>query len=268
VIWLLCLALTTGAHAESPGTQFPATEPGTARGASEAKPVPATPTKTARPQSNASKEPKKSGAKPSQGSKAPAKAKVKELPKLLADVQVKYIRAGTLTADFVQVNKTAAMGTTKTSSGTIQAKRPDKMRWETLKPEKNLLVSNGVKFWFYTPPFEEGERGQLIERKSSQVQSKLANALLSGSFSDLSDMKMKQSGPSEFTLSPKKGTAGTIVKAILSVDAEKSLIQQVKLIHGNGNESEITLQNIELGTTMKDSLFEFEAPTGTDRLDE
>jgi outer membrane lipoprotein carrier protein len=206
---------------------------------------------------------KKSG---STSKASPKSSQIKELPKLLSDVQVKYIRAGTLNAEFFQVNKTAAMNQSKTSSGTIMAKRPNKMRWETLKPDKNLLVSNGVTFWYYTPPFEEGERGQMIERKSSQVQSKLANALLSGSFSDLAEMKIKQSGKNEFTLTPRKGTAGTVVKAFLEIDAANSLIRRVKLVHSNGNESEISLQNIQLGNPIKDSLFEFEAPPNTERV--
>ncbi len=204
--------------------------------------------------------------------KAPSKAKskpktrVKELPKLLSEVQAKYIRAGTLTADFSQVTKTAGMGTSKTSSGTILVKRPDKMRWETLQPSKNLLVSNGVKFWHYTPPFDEDERGQLVEGKAAQVQSKLANALLSGSFSELSDMKIREAGKNEFTLQPRKGTAGTIVKVFLEVDSENSLIKRVKLVHGNGNEAEITLQNIKLGEPLKEDLFQFEAPPNTERM--
>lgn len=133
---------------------------------------------------------------PSSSSKAP-KAETYDstesnLPKALQEVEKRYAEAGTLFAEFKQLNETAATGQKKESQGILYAKRPGKVRWETRSPDANLLVSDGKKFWFYTPPFDEDERGQLIERKASEVQTKLANALLSGSFSIVHDMKIEE----------------------------------------------------------------------------
>lgn len=192
-----------------------------------------------------------------------------QLPALLKEVEALYAKAGTLSADFTQINEIASLQVKKPSSGVIRAKRPDKIRWETHKPDMNVLVSDGHTFWFYTPPMDEGDRGQVIERKSSQIQSKLANALLSASFSGgpvTRTMKIQQTGPGAFTLTPKKGTAGTVLEAKVEVDEQKKIIKKVVLSHQDGNRTEILLTNIELGKPMRDEDFVFTPPPNTDRV--
>jgi outer membrane lipoprotein carrier protein len=193
----------------------------------------------------------------------PAKA----LPPLLQEVEKKYAESQTLEADFSQSSKDAVLSQNKLSSGKIFVKRPSKIRWETQKPDENLLVSDGKTYWFYTPPFDEGERGQVIEKKSNEVQSKLAHALLAGSFSVARDMTIRPKNSSTFLLIPRPGTAGTVTQATIEVDPEKKLIQKVILDHKGGNHSEISLTNISLGKTLKEDIFTFKAPPNTDKVD-
>ena len=204
---------------------------------------------------------------PAHATKTQVKAKpAPHLPKALQDVEAKYTKAATLQAQFTQVNDVASLKSKKTSSGVLMVKRPGKLRWETLKPDMNLLVSDGTHFWFYTPPFDEGEHGQLIERKSSQVQSRIANALLSGSFSIAKDMKITQESASRFLLVPKAGSAGTVKRAQIEIDPKEKLIRRVTLEHQGGNRSEITLDKIELGKDLGDEAFVFKAPPNTDKV--
>jgi outer membrane lipoprotein carrier protein len=190
------------------------------------------------------------------------------LPSILQEVEDRYAKAETLLADFEQVNESAALKQKKVSSGNIAVKRPNKVRWQTLKPDPNLLVSDGKKFWYYTPPFDKDERGQLIERDSSQAQSKLAQALLSGSFSVAKDMKIRQDSATQFTLIPKKGTAGSVKQAHIQIEPRQLIIKKVILEHKGGNRSEITLSNIQLGKKLGDDVFIFETPPNTDRVTE
>lgn len=192
----------------------------------------------------------------------------KDLPKILQEIEDKYTKSKTLSAQFSQVTTTKTTSTKKINSGKIFVKRPSKIRWETTKPENNLLIGDGNKFWFYTPPFDEDEHGQVIEKKASQVQSRLAHALLSGSFSVARDMKIQEKSPSTFLLTPKAGSAGTVSQATIEVDPEKKLIQKVILDHKGGNHAEITLSEIQLGEDLKDDLFIFKSPPNTDVIDE
>lgn len=189
------------------------------------------------------------------------------LPPLLKEVEAKYAASSTFSAQFSQGQFNKMTGQTKTSSGKILVERPSKVRWETEKPERNLLIGDGKKFWFYTPPVDpedKDDHGQLIEKAASQVQSRLAGALISGSFSMARDMKIVQKSPSSFTLTPKPGTAGTVEIATIEVDPQKKLIQKVSLNHKGGNRAEITLSQIKLGEPLDKKLFQFVAPKNTD----
>lgn len=186
------------------------------------------------------------------------------LPPALVEVETKYTQHPTISAQFTQIDHNQTMGKRKTSSGKILVKRPGKIRWETESPDPNLLVSNGKIFWFYTPPFDESEPGQLIERKASEVQSQVATTLLSGDFSKIKGIKVNQKSDSTFEIIPKPGTAGTVLKATLTLDLSQHLIQKVSLFHKGGNQAEITLSQIELGKTLADDLFVFKAPPNTD----
>jgi outer membrane lipoprotein carrier protein len=194
--------------------------------------------------------------------------KLTKLPPLLEEVEAKYTKASTLTAEFAQITEDAVLLKKKISSGKIFIKRPSRVRWETLLPDQNLLVSDGKHFWYYTPPFDEGERGQVIEKKSSDVQSRLANSLLSGSFSMNRDMVIRTQTPSQFLLIPKAGSAGTVIQAIVDIDPQERLIRRVTLNHRGGNRAEISLTKIELGKDLGDTLFQFKTPPNTDKLDD
>jgi outer membrane lipoprotein carrier protein len=192
-----------------------------------------------------------------------------EIPKALQEIEAHYAKQKTLTAEFTQINESAALKQSKKSLGRIYVKRPDKVRWETFQPDANILVSDGRTFWFYTPPFDETEHGQLIERKASQMQSKLAQALISGRFSVAKDMKIDAQGPNRYRLTPKRaGNAGTVKRAEIEINPATHTIEKVTLDHSDGNHSVITLSKIELGKNFEDAFFVFTPPAKTDRVQE
>jgi chaperone LolA len=195
-----------------------------------------------------------------------AKPKPVELPKLLQEVEANYEKSATLSATFNQVVHSAT-GTTKKSSGVVEFKRPDKFRWEERTPDPNISVSNGVKFWHYTPPFDEDDRGQVIVRKAREVQNRVMNALLAGRFSAIKEMKIRPDGANAFTLVPKRGSAGTVKKARIEINPESKYIYKVTLDHAGGNRAEITLSEIQLGKSLSDDQFDFKVPPNTDQAD-
>jgi outer membrane lipoprotein-sorting protein len=158
------------------------------------------------------------------------------LPALLQEVQTQYQKSTGVQAEFTQSTDIKATKQIKKAKGRIWIKRPNKLRWETLEPDPNILVSDGKTFWFYTPPFDKDERGQVIIKKSAQVQTQFLNALLSGSF--------------DF----EKGSKHTISEVILT--------------HTSGNQTTIKLQQINLNAKLDDSLFKFSPDRRTDILHE
>jgi outer membrane lipoprotein carrier protein len=198
-------------------------------------------------------------------------AKTAPLPPLMRAVEAKYAKAATMTANFEETDESKALQQTKKSSGTLQFKRPGKVRWETLKPDRNLLVSDGKKFWYYTPPFDASEHGQYMEKKAAQVQSRFAQKLLSASFSEVTaqkTMKVEQGSPNSFILTPLKHSAGSIARVTVTIDPEKKVISSLVLEHDDGNRTEITLSDIQLGKKLGDETFKFVPPPNTDLIQE
>lgn len=189
------------------------------------------------------------------------------LPELLKEVELKYTQEPSLSAKFEQETEIKLLNQKKKSKGRLLAKRPDKMLWETTSPDPNTLVSDGKKYWYYTPPFEEGERGQVLIKKTSETQSELATALLQGRFSITKDVTFEQKGKNEFILHLKPGSAGSISAAEIKVDAEKKLISRVIIVHTNGNRSVIELSDILIGSKIEDDLFNFKIPKNTDIIE-
>jgi len=198
---------------------------------------------------------------------APVSAKPTEIPAALKAVEMNYAKSGTLTARFTQIQFSATSGKRTTSYGLILVKHPDKLRWQTIKPDPNLLVSDGKSVWYYTPPFDEGEAGQLIERKAGDIQSHWAQALLSGKISKQKGLKLKFLGKNRYRLIPTKGTSGTVFKAEVDVDPDKQLITKVILFHKGGNQADITLSDIQLGQPIEDAEFQFVKPPNTEMID-
>ena len=69
---------------------------------------------------------------------------------ILNQVESRYSGAG-FSADFVQKSTIKAMEITDTATGTLTVKRPNKMRWEYLSPDPQLIISNGTDLWVYRP---------------------------------------------------------------------------------------------------------------------
>ena len=192
-----------------------------------------------------------------------------KIPQLLLKIEQKYKKAGSLEALFSQENQNSTLSQRKkTSSGKITIRFPSKLRWDTQKPEPQLLVSDGKTFWYYTPPFDQDEPGQLIERPVSRVQSELAHDLLSGSFSSLQSARITQETQTRFLITPKPGKAGTVKEALIEINPQALLIEKVILFYTGGHRSEISLTEIKLGKSLPDSLFHFKAPAHTDVIQE
>ena len=189
------------------------------------------------------------------------------LPPLLREVQQQYQKSAGIEARFTQVTDVKATKHVKKAKGRIWIKRPNKLRWETLEPDPNILISDGKTFWFYTPPFDQGERGQVIIRKSAQVQTQFLNALLGGTFEFGKDsISIEDRMRGEFLLRPRPGTAGDVSTAQVRIDPMKHIITQVVLTHSSGNKTEINLEEIKLPSKLEDSLFRYTPDKNTDKI--
>jgi len=197
----------------------------------------------------------------------PAFAKKTVLSKAidLRKLELKYSSVESFEAEFTQEVYQATLARTKSSKGALMLSKPKLVRWETHAPEKTVLVSNGIKVWYYTPKAGGDEKGQVVVRSAAELASNALLGILNGTISIDKEFTLKDTKQSEettgLTLVPKK-KMGDIAEVVLEVD-DKYLIREVKLNHTSGNRTKITLQNIRLGAKLPTNLFKFSPPPGT-----
>ncbi len=192
------------------------------------------------------------------------------VPALLQRIETRYREAGALEASFEQEEVSKTLGDTKKSQGRLAWKAPNRLRWETETPDPSLLVSDGSTLWFYTPPFDETEKGQVIIRKAAQVKSRLIDALLAGRFSAAvkQGLRIESLPGNTFKLLPRRGSVAGLKLAQVTIDPEKSQITRVSLEYRDGNRSSIQLSSIELGKGIPLESFRFKVPPRTDIIKE
>lgn len=192
-----------------------------------------------------------------------------QLPPALEQVKREYQKSIGLEAEFEQTTLIQATQQNKKTSGKLWVKKPNMMRWETINPDANLLVSNGKTFWFYTPPFDSSDRGQVIVRKTGQVQTEFLSALINGDF-EFKNKKTKiiEKSPREFELIPFAGTAGDVKSAKVFLDVTQKKIVKVSVEHTTGNITEIQLNKLNLSPKLDAKLFNFVPDRNTDQVTE
>ncbi len=185
----------------------------------------------------------------------------------LTKLQNIYRAAESMEADFVQEVYQASLARTKSSSGNIRVAKPNKIRWETYKPDDSVMVSDGVKLWYFNPKSNNG-KGQVIEHSARDLASQPIYQILTGQAELTKEFEVlkitkehgiaKGAAISVVSLKPRH-SMGDLETVQITVDAN-SLILSILLENKSGNHTRISLQNQKLGSKLPPVLFNFKAP--------
>jgi outer membrane lipoprotein carrier protein len=180
---------------------------------------------------------------------------------LLRRIEERNARTQDLVARFSQSYRSGILGREITERGVVSIKRPGRMRWEYLDPERKLFISDGRTFYFYVPADK-----QVIVSEQDQQRS-LAARLLDGKsglteeFTASLDEPLEQ-GVVRLRLLPRRQSAD-LVQA--TVDVEPSgRIQAIALEDVQGNRTRFRFEGMRENTGLKDELFRFEVPKGVE----
>jgi outer membrane lipoprotein carrier protein len=185
-------------------------------------------------------------------------------------IQDKYRKVESFEAAITQEVYQAALGRTKTSTGSLQLQKPNFIRWETHEPETNILVSNGNRLWYFTPALDPKGKGQVIQRSASTIKNQAVYRILTGTatfdkeFTLLGEVQKDEL--TELTMKPIK-TMGEVREIKLSVN-KKFEIVELLLKNSGENTTRIRLQNTKLGGKFPPNLFDFKPPPGSEILKE
>jgi outer membrane lipoprotein carrier protein len=169
-------------------------------------------------------------------------------------------------AEFAQESTLKAMDITDFAAGKIYVRYPGMMRWEYVRPEKQVIITDAKKLWIYRPA-------------DNQVMTGSAPAFFSDGkgASFLSDIKLVRQKfkislePSrdnffyELKLQPLEKTLD-VSDIRLSVTKNTFIVVRVVTYNSYGDENRIELINHQFDVKLDNKLFSFDIPPGTDVL--
>lgn len=182
-----------------------------------------------------------------------------------ARVQQRYDTIKDFEADFVQAYAGGVLRTKTTERGTVAIKRPGRMRWVYLKPERKEFVSDGTRIYSYLPADK-----QVIVSPMPQEQATTPALFLTGRGHLVRDFTATFTqvpgaapGTTALKLVPKKADP-ELEWLILGVDSTSLQIRQLVATDRQGGQSTFTFSNLKENRGLSDKIFEFRIPRGVD----
>ena len=188
-------------------------------------------------------------------------------PELAAALQRKYDGVKDFAADFVHAYEGGVLKKQITERGTLQIKKPGKMRWEYTVPEEKLFVSDGVKMYAYI----KQDKQVIVSDIPAADQATTPTLFLAGKGNLTRDFT-----PS-FVESPAGSPAGSqALKLVpktrqreydwltLVVDPASLAIRGLVTVDARGGTSRFSFTNLKENVGVADKAFEFKMPRGVE----
>lgn len=184
----------------------------------------------------------------------------------ILDRMEKHYAGSSFTANFVQESTVRAMEITDVASGKIFVRHPGKMRWEYEKPEQQVIITDGFTLWIYRPADNQVMTGKapafFSDGKGASFLSDIT--LVRKKFS-ISLVESKDDFFYELNLKPLEKTLD-VTDIRMSVTKNTFTVIRVVTYNSYGDKNHIEFLNHQFNADLKDELFTFEAPEGTDVL--
>jgi outer membrane lipoprotein carrier protein len=179
-------------------------------------------------------------------------------------LQRKYDSVKDFSASFTQTYEGGVLRRKSQESGLVFVKKPGKMRWDYIKPEKKLFVSDGQTMFLYFP----NEKQVMKNDVPGQSQATSAVLFLMGKGDIVRDFSVRWAdGGSDTTyrlrLDPKTRQAEY---DWLEITADRETLRIVGLMAADaqGGKSAFTFSNFKENAGLADKMFQFTIPRGTE----
>ena len=181
------------------------------------------------------------------------------LDTLLKGVETRYNKAKTLQVLFHE-DYTPQGRPRRSESGTLQLRKPMRMRWDYDQPKGKLFVSDGKDLWLFTPDENKAEKMKL--QASDDMRAPLAFLLGKLNFQkEFRNVQAKPEGPDQrITAEPK--TDNLPYSNVEFLVAPDQHIKMVKVIGFDRSIIEFRFDQEKVDPPLDDKLFKFQAPKG------
>ena len=170
-------------------------------------------------------------------------------------LQEKLAKVSTMQADFSQEVVSAQGDLIQQSTGKLTIARPGNFHWQVISPDEELIVSNGIDMWLYSPFIE-----QVTIMNFSDAIAGTPFALLSGAdASEWENFDVKKIN-NTFVVSSNQNKVNANQFTFVFDESDK--ISQFSVKEAQGQTSTFTLSHYKSAIDLDDNFFEFSIPAG------
>ena len=179
-------------------------------------------------------------------------------------IQQKYDRVKDFTADFSHTYEGGVLKKKAVERGTVQIKKPGRMRWEYTTPDKKTFVSDGHKIYSWVP----ADKQVIVSSVPSDDEATTAVLFLAGKGSLSRDFNVTYAdgGTADtwtLRLDPKQKQRD-YDWLIIGVDPKTMQIRSLTAADQQGGRSTFAFTNYRENTGLADTVFTFKIPRGAD----
>jgi outer membrane lipoprotein carrier protein len=186
---------------------------------------------------------------------------------LTESLQRKYDAIKDFSADFVQTYQGGVLRKQLTERGHVWIKKPGKMRWEYMSPEKKLFVSDGVKMYSHLPADNQVIVNSVPEgdHAGAPVLFLAGKGNLMRDFTPSTTERPAGFPPTARAIKLVPKTPQTDYDALIAViDPESFALQGLVTLDAQGGRSAISFANLKENVGTPDKMFVFTMPRGAE----
>ncbi len=188
-----------------------------------------------------------------------------KLKDLVQKLQQKYEGINSMVADFEQVSQVANVQGSFSGKGRVFFQKPGKMRWEYKSPDKQYVVCDGEKMWFYHP--KDGR--VMVDKFNRAFSGKTPVNFLMGigklqedfTLQLLTVKEEKEGNFFELEMVPKENLAD-VKKIVLQADRKDFLVRDIRIYDFFLNLNEIKFTKVKINPSLAAKVFAFIPPKG------
>lgn len=177
-------------------------------------------------------------------------------------LQTRYQTIQDFSADFVQTYRGGVLKTRSNLRGTVAVKKPGKMRWVYTSPQRNELVSDGRRIYWYEPE----EKTVTVSDVGPENQASTPVLFLSGKGDiarDFTPSFVQSASPGELALKlvPKRAEP-EYEYLVVTLDPASLQMRALTTRDRQGGESTLRFSNMKENVRIPDKTFVFTPPRG------
>lgn len=196
-------------------------------------------------------------------------AEAPPLEKLLADMQERYEKTGSLKGRFIQEVTVKGSKKSEREEGTVYFRNPGRMAWHYEKPKTKKLIIGPKTSWLYVPE----DQAVYVQKAESLFKSRLTMRFFTGLGKLREDFRIEYAKPGTvdrdgnplLILTPRDPGLG-VSRLYLTIGREDLQVHEVRFTDSFGNLTRVAFRDLQENVRIPDRTFSFQPPKGVEVL--